>query len=210
MHRAHALAALNGKILAAYSNRTIAALRSTLAMRVALPHLEPVLAMNVHKEIRKDSLVIRHAGRAVAAGSHAGPADVQALYQETLAIDAAFLQSLESFPVRLVIPYAEIEPVRVRRIRHVIRAADAILSAWPQHRGLKATLHAVYERTDFELLISIILDLYAQETRVLSRSVRLPSALAPLQDRLARHVGSVMSDAGMHLAKDLARGIYRT
>lgn len=209
MDRADALAALNGKILIAYSAGTIAALRSALALRVALPHLEPVLALNVEKEIRKDTLVIQHAGCAAAGGTSPGPADVQKLYLDTLAVDDAFLQRLESFPVRLVIPYGEIEPLRVRRIQYLVGTAYRILTAWPQHQRLKTTLRAIYDQTDFELLISIILDLYAQEARVLSRSVRLPSALAPLRDRLARHVATVMSDVGLRLAQDLTRGLYR-
>jgi hypothetical protein len=209
MDRPGALASLNGKILASYSVRTITALRNALAFRVALAHLQPVLALNLDKEIRKDTLVIRHAGYAVAAGQAPAKPDAQKLYVETQAIDATFLQDMESSPVRVVIPYDEIEPLRVRRIQYVIEAAYRILSVWPEHRGLKAALRAIYGETDFELLICMILDLYARETRALARAVRVPAALAPLQDRFARHVGSVMSEVGMRLAQDLARRIYR-
>jgi len=59
------------------------------------------------------------------------------------------------------------------------------------------------------MVLCIILDLYAQETRVLSRSVRLPSVLAPLRDRAAKHLAGVMSEAGTRVASELARGVYR-
>jgi hypothetical protein len=39
----------------AFSRRTIVALRAALPMRLALPHLEPVLMLNVGKEVEKDT-----------------------------------------------------------------------------------------------------------------------------------------------------------
>jgi hypothetical protein len=57
MDRSDALALLNRKILEAYSRRTINTLRAALPLRFALPHIEPVLASNVAKEMKKDALV---------------------------------------------------------------------------------------------------------------------------------------------------------
>jgi hypothetical protein len=59
------------------------------------------------------------------------------------------------------------------------------------------------------MVLCIVLDLYAQETRALSRSVRLPAVLAPIRERAAKHLASVMSEAGTRLASELARGIYQ-
>ena len=61
MKQARSLARLNGRILATYSRRTTTALRAALPLRLALPHLEPVLALNVEKEVEKDRLVILRA-----------------------------------------------------------------------------------------------------------------------------------------------------
>ena len=60
MNRAAALATLDAKVLTAYSMRTASALRTVLPLRLALPHIEPVLAANLDKEISKDALVIRN------------------------------------------------------------------------------------------------------------------------------------------------------
>ena len=68
MDRPGALAGLNRRILEAYSRRTTDTLRAVLPLRVALPHLDPVLARNVAKETQKDALVIRRAGVMLAAG----------------------------------------------------------------------------------------------------------------------------------------------
>ena len=68
MNPAHSLARLNGRILNAYSRRTTTALRAALPLRLALPHLEPVLALNVEKEVQKDRLVILRACELIPAG----------------------------------------------------------------------------------------------------------------------------------------------
>ncbi len=66
MLRAKTLARFNGRILKVYSQRTATAIRAALPLRLALPHLEPVLALNVEKEIEKDALVILRAGEQMA------------------------------------------------------------------------------------------------------------------------------------------------
>ncbi len=112
--------------------------------------------------------------------------------------------------MRVVIPYDEIEPVRTKRIRYILEAAYRICNAWQVHPRLRDAIRAAYERTDFELISCLILDLYAQETRALSRSVKLPTVLAPLRERAAKHLALVMSQAAGRLSTDVARGLYRS
>lgn len=208
MDRATALAVLNGKILAAYSARTITALRAALPLRLALPHLEPVLVLNLDKEIRKDALVIRRAGAALAAGAPPDRAAVQQLFVETQAIDQDFIARVNAFPVRIVIRYEEIEPLRLRRIQRLGEAAYRILPAWREERRLRTALRGIYAESDFERLLCEVFDLYAREVQALSRSVRLPALLAPLRESFAQHLLDVMSGVGARLAHDLARDIY--
>ena len=70
------LVSLNRNVLKAFSRRTTEALRAVLpklpAMSVALPRIEPFLALNVDKEVQKDALVIRRVGEALAAGLSPG------------------------------------------------------------------------------------------------------------------------------------------
>jgi hypothetical protein len=209
MDRAHALAVLNGKILAAYSSRTIDSLRASAPLRVALPYIEPVLALNVGKEIRKDALVIEHAAAAAANGEPPPRANVAELFARTRAIDEDFVARTGALPVRVVIRYDEIEPVRTKRIRYILDAAYRICRAWERPPRLRDAIRTAYERSDFELVFCVILDLYAQETRALSRSVQLPSLLAPLRERAAKHLATVMSQAASRLTADVARGLYR-
>lgn len=210
MDRANALARVNGRILAAYSARTTTALRDSLPMRLALPHLEPVLTLNLDKEVRKDTLVIRRAAAALAAGAPLNLADVHQIFAETQAIDQDFINRVNSFPVRVVIRYSEIEPLRTRRIECLAALAYRTLAAWRENPSVRAALRATYSQLDFERIAREVFDLYAREVRALCRSVRLPTLLAPLRESFAQTLLDVMNGVGLRLSHDIARDVYDT
>jgi len=204
-----ALVALDRRILEAYSHRTIDALRATLPLRVALPRIEPFLALNVAKEVQKDALVIRRAGEAL---RHAATPDrtmVRQLFHATQEIDRAFLARVGGLPFRIVIRYEEIEPIRVRRIERLLSAAHLILGHWPQQRGWRAALRAAYPRAELEQQLHELLRLYAQETQALSRSLRLPALLVPLREGIAHNLYQIMNAAAIRLARDVTATVHR-
>jgi hypothetical protein len=208
MDRVRVLAGLERRILETYSRRTTQALHTALPLRLALPHLEPLLARNVQKEVRKDALALRRAGEAFAAGAQVGPDAVSQLLAQGREIDAEFLARAAGFPVGIVLRYEEILPLRRQRIERLLDAAGRILEAW-RGRGLRAALHASYAQSAFEALIAGILHLYAMETRALSRAVKLPALLRPAQDAIGQRLFAIMDAQGARLARDAARGVYR-
>ena len=120
MDRVRVLAELDRRILEAYSRRTTQALRGALPLRLALPHLEPLLARNVAKEVRKDALVIRCAGDALAAGARPGQDALEGLLAQGRAIDGDFLARVGKFPIGIVVRYEEILPLRRQRIERLL------------------------------------------------------------------------------------------
>jgi hypothetical protein len=209
MDRAGHLAALNGKLLRTFSRRTIDSLRAASALRLVLPQVEPLLALNVDKEIRKDTLVFRAAAAAVTAGAVPEGAVAQRVLEATKVIDHAFLQRLEDFPVRLEISYARVAPVRLRRIEQLLQAAFRLLVHWPPRTSLRAVVQAAQPRDSFEQLILALLRLYAEETAALTTAVRLPRLLTPLAERLAGRVDKTMSSVALGLARDATALAYR-
>jgi len=207
--RARTLAAVNRRILETFSRRTVDALRDMLPVRLALLHLEPVLALNVAKEAHKDALVIRCGAEALAAGSSPGSEIVRRLLEETKSIDRAFLDRIGAFPVGIVIRYEEVAPVRMQRIERLLFTAYRILDAWRTATGLRAALQASCAQPELERDLCDMLKLYALETNALSRSVRLPALLTPLRERLARGLNNTMNSVAMQLAGDLTRVVYR-
>lgn len=209
MDRPGALAALNRRILEEYSRRTSDTLRQALPLRLALPHLELALARNVAKEVRKDALVIHHAGKTVAAGSSPERAALHSLLEETKEIDRAFLAQVGRLPIKIVIPYDEIAPVRIERIERLHRAACRILDVWPAKHGVRAAVQAGYPRAELDQLLLDLLRLYALETQALSRSVRLPALLIPVREYIAQSLYDIMNETAQRLAGELADTVYR-
>ena len=204
MRRAQSLARLNGRILNTYSQRTTTALRAALPLRLALPNLEPVLALNVAKEVKKDTLVILRAGE-LAAANPANWGDVlPQLLQATKEIDRLFLARVGAFPVGIVIRYEEIAPIRTRRMQLLYDTALKILAARHHDLRLRGAMLASFSRDEFAQLLEQLFRLYAEETRSLSRSVRLPGLLVPLRELIAQELLNVMFRVARPLAIEIA------
>jgi hypothetical protein len=207
--QARSLARLNGRILDVYSRRTTTALRGALPLRLALPHLEPVLALNVDKEVRKDTLVILRA-RELLASPPDWSAVLPQLLQETKEVDRMFLASVGRFPVKIVIRYEEIVPIRTRRMKLLYDTAARLLAARDDAHRLRAAMHSSYSREEFAQLIYELFRLYAEETRSLSRSVRLPAPLVPLRELIGQELLNVMLRVARPLAAEIAARAFRS
>jgi len=203
MDRAAALARLNRRMLEEFSARTVRALRASLPLRLALPRVEQILKQNLDKEIRKDALLIRRAAEALAAGAPPGPDAARQLLQSARQIDREFIAHLGRFPLRLEIPYARIEPLRLRRIGHALELAYRILEAWRRRQRLRDAL----PRAELERSLLQILTLYCEETVALGDTARLPGPLAPAGARLAARLLEVMSAVSRDLARHIAGSV---
>jgi hypothetical protein len=166
-----------------------------------------VIELNLGKEVRKDSLIIHRAS--LDPHRPADAAAVRELFIETKRIDDDFVARAGAFRVRLVVPYAEVEPLRMARIARLMSAAGRILVAWQDRVKLRTALREAYTQIELEATLRHILDLYARETRALTRSVRLPALIEPLRERMTQHLLDVMARAAERLARDIARGVYR-
>jgi len=209
MDRAAHLAALNGRLLHAFSRRSLDRLRATSALRLVLPHVEPLLVLNVTKEVRKDTLAFGAAAEAVARGAAPDREDAERLLEATKAIDRAFLRRMDDLPVRLEISYARVAPVRLRRIERLLEAAYGVLAHWPPRTRLRAVIEARYAPEAFEQLLLGLLRLYAEEACALARAVQLPRLLAPLTERLVRRLDATLAEVAPHLARDATARVYR-
>lgn len=210
MKQARALARLNGRILHAFSQRTTTALRAALPLRLALPHLEPVLALNVAKEVRKDTLVILCASELAAEAATDWNAVLPELLQATKEIDRDFLDRVDRFPVDIVIRYEEIAPIRSRRMALLHDASKKLLAAREAESRMRGAIQAAFPREDFEFLLFELFRLYAEETRSLSRSVRLPGPLALLRELIAQELLNVMLRVARPLAAEIANKAYQS
>lgn len=209
MLRARSIARLNGRILNTYSQRTTTALRAALPLRLALPHLEPVLALNVAKEIQKDTLVILRAGQQTAEFPSDGSDILPQLLQATKDIDRGFLGKLGAFPVDIVIRYDEIDPIRSRRLKLLYDASLSLMAAFDGRGRLRSALQTTFSRDEFTQLLNELFRLYAEEARSLSRSVRLPRPLVLLRELIAQELLNVMLRVARPLALEIAATVFQ-
>jgi len=188
-----------------FSRRTTARLRASLPLRLALPAIEPVLAENVAKEVRKDALVVRRAAQCLAAGSPPGAQDADRLLAEARDIDRQFLEHASGLPLHLDIPYARIEPLRRRRIERGLDLAYRILAAWRSGGRLRDALSA----PELEESLRAMLALYCEETAELGRGVQARGPISALRERAAGALRDTMVEVAQQLAHEAARWICR-
>lgn len=207
MRRGKILATLNGRLLREFSGRTIERLRAYRLVRLVLPHVEPILAANVDKEIEKDRIVLARAVETQASDIDPEP-ELTALFEATLAVDRSFLQQLERLPVRLKVDYALIRPLRLQRIELLFDGAHRILQAWPPDAHLRFAVNTAHTAESFEKTLWQLLNLYAEETRALSRAVHLPLLLARAREPFAEALLDIMRRTGAELAREATTQLF--
>ena len=170
------------------------------ALRVALGSLEPILALNVDKEVRKDALVIAQAA------SSTSPDRLAAMLARARDIDRDFLARMGRFPVRLEIRYEDVEPIRRQRMQRLLDAAARLLATpW---RGLRPAVRACYDERVFAAALAEHLRLYALEIRALNRSVRVPALVGPLRSMVAERLHAIMDRESKALAHEVSAMLY--
>jgi len=174
-------------------------------LRLALPAVEPVLAENVAKEIRKDAQVIRSAAQCLASGRPPGAKDADRLLADARDIDREFLERAAGLPLRLDIPYARIEPLRRQRIERGLDLAYRIMAAWHGGKRLRDALPV----QQLEQSLREMLALYCEETAELGRGVQTRGPISALRERAAGALRDTMAEVAQQLAHEAARWIHR-
>jgi hypothetical protein len=203
LDRVATLSALDRRMLQEFSRRTIARLREALPLRIVLPRLEPFLAYNLEKEIRKDRAMIERAAAAAAAGASPAAEAASEVLAEMKRIDREFLHEVRWFPVRIDVPYASIDPLRRQRVELGLELAFRVMRAWRGGRKMRSA----FSKRELEARLQSLLELYARETQALARCVRLPAPLEPLRERLARALLEAMKAVAHSVTREAGTAI---
>jgi hypothetical protein len=200
---------MSGTMMQEFSTRTAARLGDHTLFRLLLPAFRAFLDINVRKEIEKDRLVILRAADALHAGSAPQEADIQRLLQQAREIDQKFLQQAAVFPVNIHIEYHDIEQFRRLRIERLLDLAGRLFAQWELTPRFRAAVAGCYAPGEFRAQLREILELYSSETRMLSRSVRIPQIFNFARDSLSETVHGVMVSVAEGLAGELTHKVYR-
>ncbi len=137
-----------------------------------LPFFSTYLDSNVKKEVDKDRLIIREAAGAYEAGKPACDLDLEDIFDKTKQVDKAFLSNLP-IPSSFFVRYSDIADIRIQRIWRISKTVYTLLRNWPDTASFTDVVKNSYTENKFQEIIAEILRLYSQETRMLSKSIRL-------------------------------------
>lgn len=209
MDKVNALCNMDRVMLQAFSQRTIEGLKGYALFRLALPPFQSFLDINVGKEIEKDRGVITQAAIMQQSGTEPGPELITKLLLQAREIDQSFIRNAAMFPIDIKIQYQDIEYYRQQRIELLLHTTYRILNKWQDVSPFRAAMNELYNEVQFRDLLHSILKLYAMETRMLSRSVRIPHLFALLREGVTQTITKVMEQEAEGLARLLARMVYR-
>jgi hypothetical protein len=196
-------------MMEAFSRRTVEGLKSYTLFRLALPPFQSFLNINVGKEVEKDRMVILQAADLQRSGTEPDSAHVAALLQQAREIDQTFVRKAAMFPIDIRIQYRDIEHYRQQRIELLLQTSYRILTQWQGVSSFRAAVNELYDEAQFRELLHDLLGLYALETRMLSRSVRIPHLFSLARDAVTQTITNVMERESEALAKSLAHVVYR-
>ena len=200
---------MNAYMMREFSERTISGLRKHNLFKLILPPFKSFLEINLDKEVDKHREIITLANAALIQGRSPADADTELLLQKSLEIDQAFLHKAAALSSAIDIHYSEINPIRRRRIEYLLDANYKVLAGWDINRNFRGVIAGLFNPPDFGTLLRDVLYLYIEETRVLSKSVKIPRKLTFASNRLIDTVHTEMKNVADKLAVDLANTVFR-
>jgi len=206
--KTHILCDYNAYIMHEFSERTVAGLKHSKLFRLMLPAFTSFLKINVDKEIEKDRQIILRARTLYDDDRVPSEDDVQVLLSNFREIDRKFLNDISSLASSIVIHYDDIELYRKHRIAKSLDLTYGILQQWDRSSGFRTAITSRYNVSEFNSLVRNIFDLYINETRMLSESVKIPGKLRFARDAMIRKIGSVMETVAAELTQEITRQVF--
>jgi hypothetical protein len=163
----------NRAMMEEFSSRSLDRVRAHSRLLTSLPFFSTYFKANVKKEVDKDRLIIEVAADAFRSGEPACELDLEDIFERTKIVDKQFIQDLRIPSFSLSVRYGDIADIRIQRIWRISRTVYELLQQWPDTASFKDVVRKVYTGKEFKHIITDILHLYNQETRMLGNSIRL-------------------------------------
>ncbi len=192
-------------MLTEFSKRSLDRMTGRSLSAARLPFVGAYLDANVKKEVEKDRLIIEHAGESFAAGREL---DVDAVFEETKKVDRLFVKHLAIPSLSITVRYEDIADVRKKRIVRLFGAVHGILAQWKDGLPFGDAVRAAYPEKAFEVVLCEILHLYNQETRLLSRSIRLFPPFNTAVDFVADTLFDIMETVSKDMVAEYSSKIF--
>ncbi len=190
-----------------FSRQSLDRLGSQTLLIGVLPFFSTYLDANVKKEVDKDRLIIMEASSAYAARKPVCDLDLEDIFDKTKDIDRVFLKRLP-LSSTFKVCYSDFADIRLRRIWRISKTVYAILEAWPESSSFDDAVKLAYTGNKFKGIISEILHLYSEETKMLGRSLRLLPPLNTAAQKFTETLFQAMEDVTEGIAEHYAGKIF--
>lgn len=187
-----------------FNGQTLATLKHNPFFKLLLPPFSGFLLDNVRKEIEKDHAVIEVAFQSSRQQSPPGDREIRILLQKAREIDRQFVRKSHMPNIGIQIRHEDIEAIRAERMRLLLDGVYRILQQMEKQPRLRKAIQAVLDRGQFHEFILKILNLYIDETRLLSNSLKLPLTMRRARDTALSAVTKAMLGAAAKVADECA------
>ena len=207
MDRTETLCEKDRTMLCEFSRRSFERLAGH-SLLTSLPFFSSYYDANIRKEADKDRLIIKEAAAAFEAGKPAFDLDLEAIFERTKTVDAAFLKNLKIPSFSKSVRYDDIADIRIQRIWRISRTVYDLLKNWPDSATFADAVRNAYTEREFNEVITGVLHLYNQETRMLGRSLRLLPPFSRAMNSFTGALFQAMEEATDGMADTYARKLF--
>lgn len=190
-----------------FSRRSLGRVGNQSLLLGVLPFFSNYIDSNVKKEVDKDRLIIEEAAGAYAAGKPVCDLDLEDIFDKTKSIDRVFLNRLP-LSSSFVVCYSDFADIRLQRIWRISKTVYAILKNWPDSSSFTDAVRQTYTGDTFKAILSDILHLYNEETRMLSKSLRLLPPFNKAAQKCTETLYQAMEEVTEDIAGQYARKIF--
>ncbi len=190
-----------------FSRRSLGRIGNQSLLFGVLPFFSNYIDSNVKKEVDKDRLIIEEAAGAYAAGKPVCDLDLEDILDKTKSIDKIFLNRLP-LTSSFVVCYSDFADIRLQRIWRISKTVYAILKNWPDSSSFTDAVRQTYTGNTFKAILVDILHLYNEETRMLSKSLRLLPPFNKAAQKYTETLFQAMEEVTEDIAEQYARKIF--
>ncbi len=190
-----------------FSRQSLDRLGSQALLLGGLPFFSTYLDANVKKEVDKDRLIIGEGYSAHGSGKPVCDLDLEDIFDKTKEIDKIFLKRLP-LSSSFIVCYSDFADIRLRRIWVISKTVYALLEHWPDSSTFEDAVRRTYTEDRFKGIISEILHLYSEETRMLGQSLRLMPPLNAVAQNFTEKLYTAMEGVTGDIAAHYAGKIF--
>jgi len=191
-----------------FSRRSLDRVSGRSPLLISLPFFSAYMEANVKKEVEKDRLIIEEAAQAYMAGRPACDLDLEDIFEKTKQVDKAFINNLLIPSFSLSLRYSDFADIRIQRIWRISRTVFALLANWRDTASFTDAARKAYTGEAFKEILAEILHLYNEETRMLSKSIRLFSPFSKAVSSYVETLFQAMEATTEDMADVYTKKIY--